>query len=252
MINTACPSDGCCSIPFCVAVSVFSSFTSSLFSSSYSRSDSRCISSLYPHTPWMAATGWLKCSSGGHESKSAAGQTHTVRRSKVTQHYAPLDTSPQQNPAKLFCPKWQRWRYSMYLGEDYKSVSNTTSLTKGRSSAAESSGKPETTLPTFTFCRYFYVSNKKVVIPKECCNTLESWDCVAFERNWCYDSINESCSNRLKVICFRLRLIPGATVVSIVPQEEMKFRPEAFLSNASALSSWLCGFPGALLTTKMI
>lgn len=104
------------------------------------------------------------------KSKSAAGQTHTVRRSKVTQHYAPLDTSPQQNPAKLFCPKWQRWRYSMYLGEDYKSVSNTTSLTKGRSSAADSSGKPETTLPTFTFCRYFYVSNKKVVIPKECCN----------------------------------------------------------------------------------
>lgn len=85
-----------------------------------------------------------------------AGQTHTVQYSKVTQHYAPLDTSPQQNPAKLFCPEWQRWRYGMYLGEYYKSVSNTARLTKGSFSAAESIGKPETTLPTFTPCRYFY------------------------------------------------------------------------------------------------
>lgn len=71
----------------------------------------------------------------------AAGKTHTVRRSEVTQHYAPLDTSPQQNPAKLFCPEWQRWRYSVYLGEDYKSGSNTAGLSKGGFEAAKSESR---------------------------------------------------------------------------------------------------------------
>lgn len=48
--------------------------------------------------------------------------------------------------------------------------------------------KPVITLPTFTFCRYFYASNEKSsnykrVLPEK--NTLEIWDRVAFERSWC-------------------------------------------------------------------
>lgn len=72
---------------------------------------------------------------------------------------------------------------------------------------------------------------KKAVITKKFCNALEIQDRLAFERNWCAGSINESCSPKL------------------APQEQLKFHCGAFLSDASALSS-LCGNPGALLTKK--